>query len=282
MNSATKNIVSSVNLSLPPECLIYVENQFDEVVNEKIVAFLEKHKKEAFAKNLIYIPEYAKQFKRTDITTTSVSKLIFNRLDYTGKIVAGFLRMSMPIVSNYRYEYYVCDDDFIFDFDRYLAGLLCDIARNVAQPKPSGGFLEEIFSFPAERSSQLRLTSDYEFVLADYNNLIIKEMTPLYKAVYLLFLIHEDGIRLKSFSDFKPDLLRLYKEVAKRNDYSKNINTIENLCNPADTSYLNQTLSKINKILKDTLPPHAYETFAILGERGMPKRIALNRNFCSI
>jgi hypothetical protein len=41
----THSLHSTVNLGIPPECLIYVENQFDEAVNEKIVAFLEKHNK---------------------------------------------------------------------------------------------------------------------------------------------------------------------------------------------------------------------------------------------
>jgi hypothetical protein len=283
--STVKNIVSPVNLGLKHEWLVYVEKQYDDAVNKQIVQFIEKHKSEPFAKNLIYFPNYAKQNNRPDITTESVSKFIFNSLDYANEIVPGFLCLApqSQTTAVYTYQYFHCDKDFMASFDIQLTQLLLRIEKNpAAQQQVSSGLLDRIFALSGKHISHLYFTADYELVLTDYNNLVLKGMTPLYKAVYLLFLNRQDGITLKEFSDYKPKLLRLYKELAKRNDYNKNINTIENLCNPLDPSYLNQTLSKINKILKDTLPPHAYETYAILGERGMPKRIALDRTMAVV
>ena len=50
------------------------------------------------------------------------------------------------------------------------------------------------------RLSRLIITSDYRFVLADYGGCEV-EMSPIHKALYMLFLRHPEGIEAKCLVD---------------------------------------------------------------------------------
>ena len=50
------------------------------------------------------------------------------------------------------------------------------------------------------RLSRLIITSDYRLVLADYGGCEV-EMSPIHKALYMLFLRHPEGIEAKCLVD---------------------------------------------------------------------------------
>lgn len=49
------------------------------------------------------------------------------------------------------------------------------------------------------------ITENYDIILPYYNDLHIK-MEPLVKAVFILFLRHEEGIVFKCLSDYRDEL----------------------------------------------------------------------------
>ena len=72
--------------------------------------------------------------------------------------------------------------------------------------------LEELLRGPINLS-RLVITSDYRIYLSDYNRRVEIRMTPLVKAVYLLFLRHEEGIPFKHLPDYYDELLKIYIEI---------------------------------------------------------------------
>lgn len=90
--------------------------------------------------------------------------------------------------------------------------------------------------------SRLVITRDFRFILADYN----KEVTlsPVHKALYILFLNHEEGIEFKDLADHREELRRLYRMVAPAVDPTKIDDTVCRLTNPIDNA-INEKCSRI-------------------------------------
>lgn len=140
--------------------------------------------------------------------------------------------------------------------------------------------LKKMFSEIVDESrplSRLVITKDWRIMLPDYN-LEIK-MEPINKAVYLLFLRHEEGIRIKELVDYQSELESLYAQFS-HDDIEKRKATIAKLVDPTNNS-VNEKLSRIRESFvcrfEDDLARHYY----ITGARGEAKRIELSRKLVS-
>ena len=58
--------------------------------------------------------------------------------------------------------------------------------------------------------SPLVITEDYHFLLPEFGNKEV-QLSPIHKALYLLFLNHPEGIEFKNLIDYREELLQLYK-----------------------------------------------------------------------
>jgi len=119
-----------------------------------------------------------------------------------------------------------------------------------------------------------------EIILPDYHNTIIN-LTPLQKAVYILFMNHEEGIQLPQLPDYKDEILDIYLKFTERgllDDISKSIDA---LTDPLDNS-IHEKFSKIKsafiKKFHDSLASYYY----ISGAKNEPKKIAIDRNLVEI
>ena len=65
-----------------------------------------------------------------------------------------------------------------------------------------------------ERLSPLVITADYRFLLPRYEREV--ELSPINKALYIFFLNHREGIEFKSLSDYREELMALYRKVGNR------------------------------------------------------------------
>ena len=92
--------------------------------------------------------------------------------------------------------------------------------------------------------SRLVITSDYRFILADYQQEV--ELQPVHKAVYLLFLAHPEGIEFKRLGDYRKELTDYYMQTAKMMDKEKIIEGVDHLVNPLDNA-INEKCSRIKK-----------------------------------
>ena len=112
------------------------------------------------------------------------------------------------------------------------------------------------------RLSRLQITSDYRFILVDYNKEI--ELQPVHKAVYLLFLSHPEGIEFKRLGDYREELTRYYMATAKMMDKEKIIEGVGHLVNPLDNA-INEKCSRIKKVFLEMMDEYMGSYYIISG-----------------
>ena len=104
--------------------------------------------------------------------------------------------------------------------------------------------LEELRIEAARRRlSRLLITKDYRFILMDEQNKEV-DLSPVHKAVYLLFLNHPEGIAFKKLRDHRDELLGYYMATARLMDKQTIIDSVEMLVNPLNNS-INEKCSRI-------------------------------------
>ena len=123
--------------------------------------------------------------------------------------------------------------------------------------------------------SRLKISGDHKIYLMDYG---MKEVTmsPLPKALYLLFLNHPEGILFKELPGYRKELMNIYMQITLRENPDEAVESIRRMTDPYDNS-VNEKCSLIRtaflKVISDDLAKNYYVT----GHRGEPKRILLNR-----
>ena len=136
--------------------------------------------------------------------------------------------------------------------------------------------LQQIISSPGSISRMI-ITRDYRIILSDYNDMEI-EMTPLVKAVYLLFLRHPEGIIFKNLYDYREELTTIYQQVKGERLNLKMRRSINNITDPTNNS-INEKVARIREAFVTRFDEHLATHYIIHGERGTAKHIPLNREF---
>ena len=136
--------------------------------------------------------------------------------------------------------------------------------------------IEKIFHHHPRKLSRMHITKDYRIFLGDYMGMEIT-MTPLPKAVFLLFLKHPEGIMFSYLPDYRDELMDIYSKVkgpffnvmtAKK--------SIEDVTNPIGNS-INEKCSRIREAFVSKFDDHLARNYYITGVRGEAKRITLPR-----
>lgn len=70
------------------------------------------------------------------------------------------------------------------------------------------------------------------------------QLSPVHRAVYLLFLRHEEGIEFKRLSEYRDELFATYNGLFPDGDEEKMRETVERLTNPLDNA-INEKCSRI-------------------------------------
>ena len=111
------------------------------------------------------------------------------------------------------------------------------------------------------RLSRLVITEDYRFILTDYNNKEV-ELQPVHKAVYLLFLVHPEGIEFKRLADYREELTRYYMATAKLMDKEKILEGVDHLVNPLDNA-INEKCSRIKKVFLELMDEYTASYYIV-------------------
>lgn len=90
--------------------------------------------------------------------------------------------------------------------------------------------------------SRLVITRDFRFILKDYNAEVT--LTPVHKALYILFLNHVEGIEFKDLSDHREELRRIYRSISPSTDPDRIDETVSRLTDPTDNA-VNEKCSRI-------------------------------------
>lgn len=124
--------------------------------------------------------------------------------------------------------------------------------------------------------SRLVITKDYRILLPDYNDIEVK-MEPLVKAVYLLFLNHPEGIIFKEMTDYREEMLSIYKKLKPMGLNKRTIQSIEDVTNPLLNS-INEKCARIRSAFVKEFDESLAKNYFVVGERGEAKKIALPRD----
>ena len=111
--------------------------------------------------------------------------------------------------------------------------------------------------------SRLVITKDYRIILADYDNKEV-ELTPVHKAVYLLFLAHPEGIEFKKLRDYRDELARYYMATARQMDKEAIMESVDMLVDPLNNS-INEKCSRIKKVFLDMMDEYTASYYIISG-----------------
>ena len=122
-----------------------------------------------------------------------------------------------------------------------------------------------------EKLSRLHITADFRILLPDYNNIEI-QMTPLPKAVFILFLRHAEGIPFKFLFDYREELTSIYRRIRP----TASTRSIESVVDPTNNS-INEKCARIREAFVSKFDEHLAENYFITGKRGEPKKIRLPR-----
>ncbi len=126
------------------------------------------------------------------------------------------------------------------------------------------------------KPSPMVVNRDMEIVLSHYDEIVVK-MPALIKAVYILFLLHPEGIVLKNFSNYRNQLEEIYSIVMPSRDEQLARDSIDNLCDPLSNT-LNEYLAKIKKSFRRYIrDDQLLGQYSVTGRRGNPYGIALDR-----
>lgn len=159
------------------------------------------------------------------------------------------------------------------DVEEVLKALDKSIERLLLIGVPLGAIHELIDK--RETISRLYITDDLRITLPDYNNKEVR-MTALYKAVYLLFLFHSEGIVLKHMEEYHKELVYFYKKTSKVEELTpkmlESINKLECIGN----NYLNTIFAKIRAAFLQSFDKHLARHYIIQGSPGEPYRIPLD------
>jgi hypothetical protein len=122
--------------------------------------------------------------------------------------------------------------------------------------------------------SELVITSDLRILLPNYEKEII--LHPLPKAVFFLFLRHPEGIRIKCMSDYRDELLRIYRQIMGDRYDSSMEESIDKLTTPYHNS-INEKCSRIREAFLKEMDESVAQYYFVTGQRATAKRIRLDR-----
>lgn len=124
--------------------------------------------------------------------------------------------------------------------------------------------------------SRLLITDTGKIILIDKNNIEVR-MPSLCRALYILFLRHDEGIKLSELSDYRHELFEIYRKTSNYCNEERLHNAINNIVDFVGLT-MNTNLSRIKKAFVQILGNEARE-YLIQGEKGAIRRIHLDRRY---
>lgn len=120
----------------------------------------------------------------------------------------------------------------------------------------------------------LTITKDYRILLSASGKEI--KLHPLAKTLYLFFLINVPGCRIKELPQHEEEILKIYKHLTVFDNTPVNNSRISRLVDPHSKSFL-EKCATISHSFRSEMSNIEAEHYCILGGRGEPRRIILDR-----
>ena len=121
--------------------------------------------------------------------------------------------------------------------------------------------------------SPIEITADYKIKIPAYGQLEIR-MTPLEKALYLLYFNYPEGIHLTDLINHKQELYDIYASFSPLGSLTEMRQSIDDMCNALNNS-ASEKISKIKMNFEKSLGKELAKNYYIQGTRGERKSIKL-------
>ena len=204
-------------------------------------------------------------------------------LSYRGEDRTSFNALSKPKSEDDVADHYFNDgSDNILFADKSIGDLTEEIRKRIIELRKRGVQLHLLHELVEEQPTLSRMVIDKDFriILPDYNDIEIT-MSPLPKAVYLLFLKHPEGIVFKQLHDYYAELLDIYKQISNR-VIERNIeSSIRDITDPTKNS-INEKCTRIREAFLKQFDYVYAQHYFITGKRGEPKKITLPHNLVDL
>lgn len=122
--------------------------------------------------------------------------------------------------------------------------------------------------------SRIFVAENGNIYLTDRNNIEVK-MSAISKALYILFLLHEEGIKLNYLVDHKKQLYKIYRRISTYSEDELLHTAIDNIIDVTGTT-MSANISRIKKAFQSVLGDDA-TLYLIQGNRNEKKTINLDR-----
>ena len=121
----------------------------------------------------------------------------------------------------------------------------------------------------------------YKVLLPDYDESFY--FTAQVKAIYVLFLLHPEGILMKDFENYKEEYRTLYFKFTNRGDVDKIRQSVNRLFDSFSSNAISVKKSQCNSVIQSVIPnPNLRLYYLIVPRKGKPHTILLDRNLVSM
>jgi hypothetical protein len=111
----------------------------------------------------------------------------------------------------------------------------------------------------------------------------IKQLTPLYKSLYVLYLKHPEGIALKELFEYRNEVVSIYEDITGKYGDDEAVKSINNMITSKHPdSKFSQIKSRINAILATQLGEPLASFYQIDGNRGESFKIDIPKDMIDI
>ena len=166
---------------------------------------------------------------------------------------------------------------FLSELEQALSKL-SDEGMNIFLQTMGNDFLQSLSNLAPKPLSPILVDKQFRILLPEYD-LEIK-MNALWKAIYILFLRHPEGIVLKDMPNYRDELSDIYYAMGC-GEYERMEATLDDVTTPGSDNF-RQYVSKINRAFTAVLAVDLAQHYMITGQRGKPYRIQLENNLRNV
>ncbi len=165
-------------------------------------------------------------------------------------------------------------DELLEELQRRLAAIPQTDGINILLQRHFEDFFRTLENLSPRPLSTLLIDDKLNILLPEYDMQI--QMLPVWKAVYILFLRHEEGIILNQIADCRDEFAGIYKAFATGEP--DNIEATINEVTTPGSDLFRQYKSKINAAFRQRLAEDIAQHYIIDGRRNEPYKIQLPRD----
>jgi hypothetical protein len=118
----------------------------------------------------------------------------------------------------------------------------------------------------------------HKIFLLDIGNLELP-LNPKQRTLFLFFLNHPEGVELKCLSDYREEITALYRRFTKYSNPRQIQEAIDLLLDTTVDNNINETITRLNNSIRNTVSEHLAHYYCITGPRGGKKAIKLDREY---